>query len=354
MNLKVPLVGLVAVMSLGLAPQVLAAEENPQEVTEATGGTGLVHTHQVPLEEFLFQSRADNRSVQQNFINQVAPSAQSLAGANDMYASVMIAQAIVESGWGKSTLSAAPNYNLFGIKGSYNGQSVTMPTQEYINGQWITVNAKFRKYPSYKESLQDNVNIIRNTSFSPGVYYYAGAWKSNTKSYRDATAYLTGRYATAPNYATALNNMIETYNLTQYDSGVQTVPMHRLYNKNTGEHFYTGSTAEKNGLINMGWTFEGTAWQAPTSSSTKVYRLYNPYTGDHHYTTSSKERNGLTSIGWKYESDCWYSGGNRVLYRLYNPNAKKAGAHHYTLSSSEKDSLVRAGWRYEGIGWNGY
>lgn len=354
MNLKVPLVGLVAMMSLGFAPQALAAENSAPEVTEATGGTGLVHTHQVPLEEFRIEQRSNTRSMQQDFINQVAPSAQSLAGANDMYASVMIAQAIVESGWGKSTLSSAPNYNLFGIKGNYNGQSVTMPTQEYLNGQWVTVNAQFRKYPSYKESLQDNVNIIRNTSFSPGVYYYAGAWKSNTKSYQDATAYLTGRYATAPNYASTLNNVIETYQLTKYDSGVKTVPMHRLYNQSTGEHFYTGNTDEKNNLVNAGWIFEGTAWQAPTASSTKVYRLYNPYAGDHHYTTSSKERNGLVSIGWKYESDCWYSGGDRVLYRLYNPNAKKAGAHHYTLSNSEKDALVRAGWKYEGIGWNGY
>ena len=49
----------------------------------------------------------------------------------------MMAQAIVESGWGASTLSKAPNYNLFGIKGSYNGQSVYMDTWEYLNGKWL-------------------------------------------------------------------------------------------------------------------------------------------------------------------------------------------------------------------------
>ncbi|OUK18175.1 mannosyl-glycoprotein endo-beta-N-acetylglucosamidase, partial [Enterococcus faecium] len=197
--------------------------ENAEEITnQLTDGQTLTHTHQADLSEFenytgyAFYARSSANS-QQAFIDSIASTAQSLASANDLYASVMIAQAIVESGWGNSTLASAPNYNLFGIKGSYNGQSVTMPTSEYVNGQWITVNAAFRKYPSYKESLQDNVTVLKTTSFQPGVYYYSGAWKSNTNSYKDATAWLTGRYATAPNYGSTLNNVIETYNLTQYD-----------------------------------------------------------------------------------------------------------------------------------------
>ena len=55
------------------------------------------------------------------FLNQIIPSATVIAAQNDLYASVMMAQAILESGWGTSTLSKAPNYNLFGIKGEYNG-----------------------------------------------------------------------------------------------------------------------------------------------------------------------------------------------------------------------------------------
>lgn len=62
------------------------------------------------------------------FISELAGHAQGIASANDLYASVMIAQAIVESGWGTSTLSQAPNHNLFGIKGSYQGQTVYMDT----------------------------------------------------------------------------------------------------------------------------------------------------------------------------------------------------------------------------------
>ena len=157
-------------------------------------------------------------SSQQQFINQIAPHAQSVANANDLYASVMMAQAILESAWGQSTLAQAPNYNLYGIKGSYNGQTVYMNTLEFLNGQWVTKNEPFRRYPSYAESFMDNARTLRTVSFQSGVYYYAGAWKSNTTSYRDATAWLTGRYATDPNYATSLNRIIETYGLTQYDT----------------------------------------------------------------------------------------------------------------------------------------
>lgn len=329
-----------------------------EEEYDAQGN--LLFHHPIPFEDFTieppaFRAARSSVSTQQAFINQVAPSAKTLASANDLYASVMIAQAIVESGWGGSTLSKAPNYNLFGIKGDYNGQSVTMPTQEYVNGKYVTVNAKFRKYPSYKESLGDNVTVLKKTSFTSGVYFYSGAWKSNTKSYKDATAYLTGRYATAPNYATTLNSVIETYNLTQYDTGgsnvVQTNAMHRLYNPNSGEHFYTASSAERDNVKKAGWRYEGIGWQAPKSGS-PVYRLYNPNAGDHHYTLNVAEKNNLVKVGWRYEGISWYSGGSKPLYRLYNPNAK-AGSHHYTLLQSERDNLIKKGWRNEGIGWYG-
>lgn len=330
--------------------------EQTESITNPlTNGEELTHTHQADLSQFenpgiaAFSARASSNA-QQAFIDSIAASAQTLASANDLYASVMIAQAIVESGWGKSTLASAPNYNLFGIKGSYNGQSVTMPTSEFVNGQWITVNAAFRKYPSYAESLQDNVTVLKTTSFQSGVYYYSGAWKSNTSSYKDATAWLTGRYATAPNYGSTLNSIIETYNLTQYDTpNSSSSPMYRLYNKSTGQHLYTLNAGEKNYLSTVGWKYEGIAWQAPNSGQ-PVYRLYNPNNGDHHYTMAQSEINFLTPLGWRYEGLSFYSGGSKPIYRLFNPN-ETIGTHHYTLSSVERDSLTPLGWRYEGIGF---
>jgi flagellum-specific peptidoglycan hydrolase FlgJ len=151
------------------------------------------------------------------FIETLAPYAQETASANDLYASVMLAQAIVESGWGQSSLSTAPNHNLFGITGAYQGASIALSTQEFLNQNWSTVVQNFRKYPSYTESFQDNANVIKNTVLG-GKSYYSGAWKSNASNYKEATAYLTGRYATAPNYDQVLNQIIEKYNLTQYDT----------------------------------------------------------------------------------------------------------------------------------------
>ncbi|APU71768.1 putative N-acetylmuramidase [Companilactobacillus crustorum] len=154
----------------------------------------------------------------QDFIDYIGNSARKLASNNDLYASVMIAQAMVESGWGTSGLASAPNYNLFGIKGDYNGSSVNMGTQEDDGtGNLYSISSNFRKYPSYKESLEDYVSLLRGGT-SGNSQMYAGTWKSNTKSYKDATKYLTGRYATDTTYADKLNSVIEKYNLTQFDT----------------------------------------------------------------------------------------------------------------------------------------
>lgn len=131
---------------------------------------------------------------------------------------------------------------------------------------------------------------------------------------------------------------------------VQTQAIYRLYNPNSGEHHYTASLGENNFLSKIGWKAEGIGWYAPTNGD-KVYRLYNPNNGDHHYTLNKGESDYLKKIGWNYEGVAWYSGGDKPVYRLYNPNEKKAGSHHYTLSKGESNHLSKIGWKYEGIGW---
>lgn len=76
---------------------------------------------------------------------------------------------------------------------------------------------------------------------------------------------------------------------------VDAVVMHRIYNPNSGEHFYTASSVERDQLVDVGWVYEGEGWVAPKSSNTPVYRLYSGT--DHHYTTSLAERNELMG-GW--------------------------------------------------------
>jgi flagellum-specific peptidoglycan hydrolase FlgJ len=168
-----------------------------EHVTSVGANDGTYQTYQDPTEAF---------------ISQIGESARQLGQENDLYASVMIAQAILESGSGQSGLASYPHYNLFGIKGSYAGQSAVMQTLEDDgSGNMYTINDAFRSYPSYYESLQDYVAVLKQAHF-------AGAWKSNTSSYQDATAALTGVYATDTSYNAKLNHIIEAYNLTQYDS----------------------------------------------------------------------------------------------------------------------------------------
>lgn len=133
-----------------------------------------------------------------------------------------------------------------------------------------------------------------------------------------------------------------------------THPMYRLYNRSSGEHFYTASQAEKDSLVAAGWKDEGKGWDAPNASHTPVYRLYNENGGEHHYTTQAAERNNLILNGWSYEGVGWYSDDAKAapLYRLYNPNAF-SNNHHYTTNAAEKDMLIRLGWHDEGLGWYG-
>ncbi len=132
---------------------------------------------------------------------------------------------------------------------------------------------------------------------------------------------------------------------------VTTQTMFRLYNPNSGEHFYTSSTVERDHLISVGWNDEGTGWIAPAEGE-PVYRLYNPYAGEHHYTISAGERDMLVSVGWSDEGVGWFTGGSSPLYRLYNPN-EYANNHHYSTSTVERDHLLSIGWQDEGIAWYG-
>ena len=151
------------------------------------------------------------------FLKKIADDAQEIGQKEGIYASVMMAQAILESGSGNSLLSSEPNHNLFGIKGSYKGSSVTFNTLEQdSSGQSYQIRAQFRKYPSYKESLGDYADLIKN-GLTGNPDFYKPTWKSETKDYKEATKYLEGRYATDRQYSQKLNAIIEAYDLTKYD-----------------------------------------------------------------------------------------------------------------------------------------
>ncbi|MBO1305396.1 glucosaminidase domain-containing protein [Enterococcus sp. 669A] len=151
------------------------------------------------------------------FIQTIGKDAQQIAWDNGLYASVMIAQAILETGSGNSHLGRPPYHNLFGIKGSYQGKEVSFNTQEDKgNGQLYTINSAFRQYPRYKESLEDYAALLKNgLSGNPG--FYQGTWKEHAATYQEAAKSLTGKYATDTSYDKKLNALVETYELTSFD-----------------------------------------------------------------------------------------------------------------------------------------
>lgn len=119
-----------------------------------------------------------------------------------------IAQAILESGWGKSAIGN----NLFGIKAGsdWTGKTQTVGTSEYGARGYYHINDTFRDYDSISDSIEDHAKLLTNSRYD---------------SVRAATDYKTAcrevqkdGYATAPSYADSLIKLIEQYNLNQWDN----------------------------------------------------------------------------------------------------------------------------------------
>ena len=147
---------------------------------------------------------------QQAFINLIGPGAIAAQHRYGVPAAVTIAQAIEESAWGDSSL-AADDHNLFGIKGTGPAGSVSLPTSEYLNGQWVTINAAFRVYHNVAESIADHAELLATS----GYYQRAMA----DRAFPDAFANdLTGVYATDPNYGANLIALMRLYNLYRFDT----------------------------------------------------------------------------------------------------------------------------------------
>lgn len=120
-------------------------------------------------------------------------------------ASLTIAQAILESGWGTSALCRKSN-NLFGIKGK--GESYK--TFEYINGKRVDIVDSFKVYPDWETSVADHSNLFLRLSRYQNLIGERDYKTACRKVQEDG-------YATAPTYSQVLINIIESYKLYRYD-----------------------------------------------------------------------------------------------------------------------------------------
>lgn len=160
-----------------------------------------------------------------SFIKKIGPIARENYKRTGILASVTIAQAILESGWGQSTLAQNGN-NLFGMKMNLSGNTWSgsawdgvnfykKRTYEYGSGGRYSITAKFRKYSCIEDSIEDHSAYLLNAK-NGSRKRYAGLTK--TSSYKKQLQIIkNGGYATSSSYVSQLSNVIRTYNLTKWD-----------------------------------------------------------------------------------------------------------------------------------------
>ena len=148
------------------------------------------------------------------FIKKIGPIAREVDKSYDLLPSITIAQACLESNYGQSDLSQKYN-NLFGVKGANPNTSAVMTTKEYVKDKWVTVKARFQIYDSYETSIRAHARLFQNgTTWNHDQYKHVLA----SKDYKtQAKALVTDGYATDPDYADKLINLIEQFDLEKYD-----------------------------------------------------------------------------------------------------------------------------------------
>ena len=276
------------------ATQTSDAASGASQAAAATTTLAAANTdtasNQVDLSSLYFSSNAKS----QNFIESVAQGAINGWTKYGVLPSVTVAQAILESGWGQSALSTQA-HNLFGIKGSYNGQYVTMQTREVYNGQSYYIYDNFRKYANNSESVEDHGNFLYSNS------RYANLL--GDQSYASVARKLQADgYATDPSYASSLIKLVEMYNLTQLDniafSGKQPV----INNKNDYNYSNSGNADSSNGYytVQSGDTLSGIALKFSTTSSklAQLNSISNPnliYVGQRLLVNQSSNSNSSSS-----------------------------------------------------------
>lgn len=146
-----------------------------------------------------------------DFLNTLAPIVvneylyRKLTNQKVISPTVVIAQAALESGWNLEATS------LFGIK----GEGLTCTTKEYINGEWITIEDSFKKYPSLFASVQGYYDLMQWSNYDDATSAPAG--EAEVVGLTNDIGY---KYATAPNYKDVIMNIINDYNLWLYNDYV--------------------------------------------------------------------------------------------------------------------------------------
>jgi len=158
------------------------------------------------------------------FIELVAGPAQKAYAKYLIFPSLTIAQAILESGWGKyvpfNPATGHSSYNLFGIKGKGPAGSVLVSSKEFENGKEVVRTSEFKAYFSYDQSIEDHSLFLLKPTYKK-VLVAATPFEA-------AQALETAGYATDPQYAEKLTRLIQQYQLTQFDTPLSEIPAWKI------------------------------------------------------------------------------------------------------------------------------
>jgi peptidoglycan hydrolase FlgJ len=140
------------------------------------------------------------------FVATMLPMAEQAAKRIGVDPRYLVAQAALETGWGKSVMrnsDGSSSHNLFGIKasGNWEGDSARAITSEFRDGQFVKETAAFRSYDSYQDSFHDLVSLLQNNS------RYQDAVKSADNPEQFVRELQKAGYATDPNYASKISQI---------------------------------------------------------------------------------------------------------------------------------------------------
>jgi flagellar protein FlgJ len=161
-----------------------------------------------------------------DFVNTMLPMAKEAADRIGVDPRYLVAQAALETGWGKSVMRAqdgSSSHNLFGIKAgsSWNGGSARAITSEFRNGAMVKETAEFRSYDSYKDSFHDLVTLLQSNN------RYQEVVKSADNPEQFVRELQKAGYATDPDYASKISQIAKQ--MTSYQNyaaaGASTTPL---------------------------------------------------------------------------------------------------------------------------------
>lgn len=245
-------------------------------------------------------------------------------------ASISGAQAILESNWGKSTLALHAN-NLFGIKGDYNGESLTVETKEFINKVFKIVEATFRKYPSWSESIADHSAFFTSTEWRKTNY---AAVVGETDYKKAAAALSAAGYATDPDYPAKLIKLIETYDLATWDEQEEENEMPSITQNHTTIN-YSASNGSKKYIV---WHDTGVKGQTAAGNA-NYFKSVDRQSSAHYFVDK-------TSIYEVVHPDlvAWHCGDGYGKYGITNANSIGIELCAEADGTFHADTITNAVW----------